>query len=193
MQHPGGAQFVPPVDDGDGIADAGQVEAFVHRGVAAADHHHILAAKEVAVAHGAVGNAASAELVLAGDAQLVVRAAGGDYQRPRAEIPLRGTHQLAVVVQVLHRFNLGELHFGAEALRLLVHLVGQRLALHALPEAGVVLNLVGNQQLPAGADAFNHQRGKHGAGGVQAGRQTGGAGAENHHIVVFCHRNGFLL
>ena len=189
LEHLGGAEFVAPVDDGDGVADAGEVEALVHGGVAAADHHHVLATEEVAVADGAVGHAATAELVLAGDAELVVGAAGGDDDGLGGEVALGSTDQLALVVQVFHGLHFGKLHLGAEAFRLVVHFVGQFLTLDTIPEARVVLDLVGNQQLSAGADALDHQGAEHGAGGIKPGGQAGGPGAQNHNVVILCHRN----
>ena len=89
------------------------------------NHYHVLPAEEVAVADGAVGNAASAEFVLPGHAQLVVRSARGDDDGPGGEIALGSANQLALVMKVVHRLNLGKLHLGAETFGLVVHLIGQ--------------------------------------------------------------------
>ena len=73
-----GAQLVPTVDDGDLVDNAREVPSLVEGSVAAAYNDDVLAAEEVAVADGAVGDTATGEFVLAGYAELLVGAAGGD-------------------------------------------------------------------------------------------------------------------
>src|ERR671936_63079 len=54
-----GAEFVTPVHELDVPRDVGEVKRFLYRGVAAADHHHVLAFVEEAVAGGAGRDAAT--------------------------------------------------------------------------------------------------------------------------------------
>ena len=60
-----GAQRIAAVDQGDVMAVVGHVERFLDRGVAAADHHHLLAAVEEAVAGRAGGDALALQMLLA--------------------------------------------------------------------------------------------------------------------------------
>ena len=57
-------QRVAPVDQGDVVGVVGQVQRLLHRGVAAADHRHPLAAVEEPVAGGAGGDAAALQALL---------------------------------------------------------------------------------------------------------------------------------
>src|SRR3546814_10269042 len=59
----------------------GQIERFLDCGIAAADHRHLLAAKEKAVAGGAGRNALAAQFLLARNAQPFGLRPGGDHQR----------------------------------------------------------------------------------------------------------------
>jgi hypothetical protein len=63
------AQLVAAVDDRHGVANLVRNSALLDGRVAAADDHHVLAAVEEAVAGGAGRDAATVELVLAGDAE----------------------------------------------------------------------------------------------------------------------------
>ena len=61
--------------------ESGQEGRFLHGGVAAADHDDVLFAEEEAVAGGAPGDAMAAEPLLLGQAQFLVRGAGGKDDR----------------------------------------------------------------------------------------------------------------
>ena len=58
-------------------------QPFVHRGVAAADHRHVLVLEERRVARRAIGDAVAGQPLLAGHAQPVVVGAARDDDRPR--------------------------------------------------------------------------------------------------------------
>ena len=63
--------------DGDVLAELGQEDRLLHRGVAAADHEDLVVLEERGVAGRAVGDAAAGELLLAGHAELLVLGAHG--------------------------------------------------------------------------------------------------------------------
>ena len=73
-------ELVPAVDQIDLVGQIRQIEGVLQGGVAAAHHGHVPAAEEVAVAGGAVGDAAAHQQVLALHAQLPVLGAGGQDQ-----------------------------------------------------------------------------------------------------------------
>ena len=62
---------------------AGDEEALVQGGVAAADHRDVVALEEGGVTGGAVGDAVAGQPLLAGDVEAVVVGAGGDDDRLR--------------------------------------------------------------------------------------------------------------
>src|SRR6185295_16580574 len=73
---------------------------------------------------------------------------------------------------------------GAEAPRLLAHLVHQLGAEDPLREAGVVLDLGRDRQLAARLVPLEDQRREVGARGVERGGQAGRAGAEDDQAVL---------
>ena len=183
----GGPELVPPVYKGYRFDDPAQVMAFVHGGVAATHHHHVLTAEEVAVAHCAVGDAAAGKRVFTGHAQLVVGAAGGDDYSLGGKVPVIGMDGLDRLFDVLDTYHFGVLGLGPEACGLLVHPFGQFLALDAIGKAGVVLDFVGDQQLAAGAQLLQDHRLHHCPGGVETGSQARGSGPQNSYVVVCFH------
>ena len=64
-----GAELVAAVDDVSFVGELGDEDRVLHRRVAAADHDHVLALEEGAVADAAGGDAAAGELDLARDAE----------------------------------------------------------------------------------------------------------------------------
>ncbi len=76
---------------------------------------------------------------------------------------------------------------GAEARRLLLHVVDQLRALNAVGPAGKVLDQGGDGELAAGFVAFEDQRLQVGARGVDGSGKSGAAGAEDDGVANFCH------
>ena len=150
IQHDfGGAELVAAVDQRDFAAEAGEEIGLFHGGIAAAHHHDLLAAVEEAVAGGAGADAVADQLLLGFQAQPARRGAGGDDHGAgfdplafdvEAERPLReiGIEHRAVDV------------FGAEVLRLPLHVFHQVGTVDALRKAGEVLHQGGQRKLPAG-------------------------------------------
>ena len=81
-------------------------------------------------------------------------AAGGDDYGLGGEIFVVGMDRFDRLFNVLDRQHFGVFCFGAEAGGLLVHPRGQFLAIDALGKAGIVIDLVGDQQLAARAQLF---------------------------------------
>ena len=76
-----GAELLAAVHQGDLAAEARQEVGLFHGGIAAADHHDLLAAIEEAVAGGAGADAVADQLLLRWQAQPARRSARGDDQR----------------------------------------------------------------------------------------------------------------
>ena len=76
---------------------------------------------------------------------------------------------------------------GAEALGLLAELRHQLGPEDAVGEAGVVLDVGGEHELAAGADALDDDGLQVGAAGVDGGGEPGGAGADDDELVEIRH------
>jgi len=183
-------QAVAAVDEVDLFCDAGQSQSIRRGGVAAAHHCHGPAPIGRAVAGGAVVNALSNKRFFAGNAQGAGRRAGGDDHRAPLKDALAGVQRLDPLGKA-NLIHLRQLRHRAEALGALLHFFAQRKAVDAALKAGVVVDLLRQRHLPAGGELFQHQRGKPGTGGVQGGSVSGGAAADDDHIVDFFH--GCLL
>ena len=84
--------------------------------------------------------------------------------------------------------QMGELKRGAEALRLLLHVVDQLGPLDALRPAGKVFDKRGDGELSAGLVALKNQRFQSRARGVDGRRKPGAAGAKDHGVANFSHK-----
>ena len=78
MQNFLAAEIVATMNQSDLGRVIGEVQGFLHCGIAAADHADLLAAKEETVAGGAAGNAETLEFLLAVEAEPTRLSPGGD-------------------------------------------------------------------------------------------------------------------
>ena len=139
--------------------EVGKIKRFLGRGIAAANHRHILAAIKETIAGGAGGNAETAQFLFARNAKPARLRTGCDHQRirnihiagiaHRAERPAR---QINGGNHILH-------YLGAAMGRLCSHLVHQPGALNGLRKAWVVFHIGGDGQLPAWLHP-GHQQGR---------------------------------
>ena len=166
LKDPGGPELVTAVYVSNGVDYSSQVVPFVHGGVAPAHDHHILPAEEIAVANGAVGYAPSGIRVLPGHSQLVVRAAGSDYQGLGGVVAVVGADRLYGFIDVVQPLDFRVFDVSAEPGGLLLHHHGQFLALHPFGEPRVIVDFVGNKQLTPGAQLLDEQGLHHRPGGV---------------------------
>ena len=170
----------------------GEVHRLFHRRVAAADDHDVLAAEERAVAHRAGADAPALERVLALEPEPLGLRARGDDERlggvlvvvvagPDAEGALRQVHLVHVLGDDL----------GPLVRRLLAERLHQLGPGDLLGEAGVVLDVVRDHELPAGDAAadepFEHERLEVRARGVDRGGVAGGAGADDDDVAGVRH------
>src|SRR5258706_469518 len=79
----------------------------------------------------------------------------------------------------VHAFDLLHPERRGEALGLLAHQVHQLRSQDALGEAGIVFDVGGDGELPAGLQSFQDQRGEIGAGEIDRRGAAGGAGADD--------------
>ena len=179
-----GAELVAAVDQGDLAGDVGQVQRFLDRGIAAADHRHFLVAVEEAVAGGAGRHALAHEGFFRRQAQVLGRGAGGDDQRVAGVFAGVADQADRLFVQV-GRVDVVEHDFGLEALGVLQQALHQFRTLHAHRVARPVLDIGGGHQLAALLDAGDQHRFQVGAGRVDGGAVAGGAGTEDQDFGVF--------
>ena len=179
-----GPQLVAAVDDRHLAGELGEVGRLLHRRVAAADDDDLLVAEEEAVAGGAGRDAVAHELGLGAQPDELGRGAGGDDHGAGAVGRLVGADGEGPAVEV-DLDDLLPLRQRPEAARLVAHLLHQLGAHDPLGEAGVVLDVGGDGELPARLVAFEHQGRQVGAGRVERGGQPGGAGAEDDDAVIW--------
>ena len=163
-------------------------EALVGKGVhyCAAHHRHGLAPIGRAVAGGAVVNALSNKRFLAGNAQRARRRAGGDDHRAALKNALAGLQRFDFAGKS-YPVDLRQLRHRAEALGALLHLFAQRKAVDAVLKARIVIDLFRQRHLPAGGELFQHQYRKPASSGVQGGGVSGGAAADDDHVMDLLH------
>ena len=76
---------------------------------------------------------------------------------------------------------------GAEALRLLAHVLDQLRAQDSFGKSGKILDQRGQGELSAGLVAFDDQRFQVGARGVQGGGVSGASGPDDDYVSSFAH------
>src|SRR5690606_18049679 len=165
------------------VGVVGQVERFLDRGVAAADHRDFLAAVEEPVAGGAGGDALARKLLLSGNAKPLGLGAGGNHQR------LADVHIAAVTDRAVGP-AIGNIdfddrvpdHLGADMLGLGLHLLHQPRALDHVAKAGIVFDVGGDRELSARLQALHDDRFHPRARAVDRGGVTRRAGADDEHL-----------
>ena len=178
------------MDQSDVAAQPGEVACLFHGRVAAADDHHVLPAKERTVTHRAGADALVLELLFRVEANVVGARAGRDDER------LREVQDVLVFTHPDLERARGEidlLHVRRDQLDALVLGLGaevrhQVLPGNALGEAGKVLDLGREHQLPAGdqparVEALDAQRLQVRARRVDRRGQAGRAGADDEYFV----------
>ena len=122
-----------------------------------------------------------------GQAEHAGRRAGGDDHRVRRGTRCSPTHTPNGASREVDAVGVGGDELGTEALRLLAELHHQLGPEDAVGEAGEVLDVGGEHELPARADALDHDRVEVGAAGVDRGGQPGGTGADDDELVDVRH------
>ena len=163
----------------------GEIQRFLDRGVAAADHRHLLAAVEKPVAGRAGGHALAAQRHFARNSQPLGLCAGADDEAIGDIFVPAVTHRAErrAAVQIDRDDGVPD-HARADMLGLRLHLLHQPRALHHVAETGIVLDIGGDGQLPAGLHALHHDRFQHRARGIDRGGVACRAGADDEHLCV---------
>jgi hypothetical protein len=168
-----------------------QVGRLLHRRVPAADHHHRLAAEEGPVADRARADALVLEELLVGKAEVVRARTGGDDDRLGEVLRLLDP-DLEGTLREVDLAHVGGDDLGALALGLVAEALHQLLARHLLGEAGVVLDVGREHELPArdeaaGAEALDAERLEVGARRIDGRSEAGGAGTDDDGVANFRH------
>src|SRR5699024_7158436 len=120
-----GTELLAAVDEVDFRGELRQEGRLLHRGVAAADDEHLLAAEEGPITGRTRRDAVTHEFVLAGDPERTrARAAGDDDGVGRVAFAAR-ERELVRPFGIVDGFDDTVLDLRAEALRLLFHLVDE--------------------------------------------------------------------
>ena len=180
------AQLVAAVHDGDGRRELREEQRLFERGVAAADDRDRLLAEEEAVARRARRHAVAEQSLLVREPEHARGGAGADDDRARAELALADPDAERRRREV-DAVGVGGDELGAESLGLLAELDHQLGAEDAVGEARVVLDVGGEHELPARADALEHDRGEVGAAGVDGGGEAGRARTDDDDVVHLRH------
>ena len=184
LQDAFGAQAVAAMHQRHRRGMVGEIERFLDRGVAAADHDDVLVAIEEAVAGGAGRDAEALELFFGRQAEPARLGAGGENDH-FGEIDVAGIAGDAE--GALPEFKLVDV-IGhdprADMGRLLLHLFHQPGTLDDIGEARVVLHIRGDGELSAGLDALDQDRLQHRARGVNAGGVASRTGADDDNLGV---------
>ena len=170
-----GAERSSPVHQRDVARDIGKIDRLFDRGVAAADHDHLLAAEEEAVAGGASRYAVTLEALFGGKPEPARLRARRDDER------IGGVDGAAIARErkwtpfQIGFENMVAQDFGADMFGLHAHLVHEPRALDHVGETWIVLDIGRGGHLPPRLDALDEEGLQHGARGVDAGGVAGGA------------------
>ncbi len=179
LQDPLGAQLGAPVDQRHLRGEVGQEQRLLDGGVAAADHHHLLAPVEEAVAGGAGRDPEALVLLLGLQAQPLGLGPRGDDHRLGQEALTRIAPDLERPARQVRLDHHVAEDLGADVLGLGAHLVHQPGPLDDVGEARIVLHLGGDGQLAARLDAGHHHRTEQGARRVDGRGIACGAGSDD--------------
>src|SRR5262249_7205719 len=140
-------------------------DGFLHGGVAAADHADLLALEEEAVAGGAGGDAVAHEALLAGQAEQLGGGAGGDDEAVGGV--LLGADLLPEgSLRAVDGSHVAKEKLRAEPGRLLLEDLHHLRTEDSFGEAGIVLDVRRDRELPARLRALHNRRSKVCARGV---------------------------
>ncbi len=171
--------------------EAGQEQGPLARGVASAQHQHLLPEVMPGLGQGgAIVQAGPGQALLPRHLQALGGHAGGDQQRVAGEF--RAVAQLHEAVRVLapHRGRIRAQDLHPEALRLAGGAAGQVRAAQAPGETQVVLDHRAGARLAAGGLALHQHRAQPLGGGVHRRGQARGTAAHDHQVVERAGRRG---
>ena len=177
----GAGEVVAADENGDMSCVLGEEHGLLCCGKAAADDEHILAGEELAVAGGAVGYAAAAEIFFSGESHHAGMCAGGQQHAEALELTPVGVNGLYIAahVKLVHAC---QHELSAEVFGLLTHGLGQ-LCTAGAANAGVVYNLMGNGDLAAELFLFNNQYAVFCSCKIYCGSKPRGAAADNDNVI----------
>jgi hypothetical protein len=163
LQDAFGAQAVAPVHQRDLGGEVGEKQRLFDRGIAAADHKHLLVAIEEPVAGGAGGDAVTAEFAFRRQVEPARLGAGREHERV-GEVDVAGiAFEPERPPRKLHLGDMVGDEARADMGSLFRHLLHQPGTLDDVGKARIVLDVGGDGELAAGFDALDEDGVKHGA------------------------------
>ncbi len=151
-----GAEFIAAMNQVDAAGEFCEEVGLLHGGIAAADNGNLFAAKEKTVAGGAGGDAVAHELLFGIETEQAGRRAGGHDERVRAIAFLRRGDRERAARQI-HIGDRAGAKLGAEALRLLAHVLDQFGTEDAVGKTGIIFDHRRERELAAGFVAVNDE------------------------------------
>src|SRR5208283_3728460 len=164
----------------------GEEQSLLHCGIAPADHRDFFSREKEAIAGGAGGYAVADQLLFVGQSQPPRRGAAGDDQGLGVDLMFAEMKQEWSLAEV-GAGEMGHAVFGAEALRLLAHILDQLWSHDSFRKTWEVLDKRGHRELPAGFMALHDKRFQIGARSVESRSVSGAAGADNYDVASFTH------
>ena len=159
----------------------GEEHRFLGRGEPAADHQHLTAGEELAVAGRAVGHAAAGVFGFPFEPELARAGTGGHQDAEGPQIAARGVHDLDIALHI-QTGRLGAKELGAEILRLPAHRGRQR-PTAGRADARIIDHFIGDGDLAAEIGLLQDQHAVARPGQIQARGQAGGAAADHNHVI----------
>ncbi len=184
MQNLFRAERIAAVHNSDRPGELGEEERLFHGRIAAADHQHVLASVEKAVARGAGRDAVAAIFLLTWKTEPASLRPGAD------DDGLRMVERVAIAGKQERRAgkidrNDSVLHdLGPNVERLGPHLLHEPRPLDDVREARIIFHFCRGGELSAGLDTLDENRAQHGPRCINRSRVTGRAGADDHEPVV---------
>ena len=134
-----------------------EVQRFLDRRVAAADHRDRLAAIEKAIAGRAGRHALAAKGLFRGQPQVLRRGAGGDDQRIAGVLAVIAEQAKGTLAQI-DPIDMVEHDLGVESFRMAAHALHQRGSLQMLDIARPIVHIGGGHELAALLQAGDQHR-----------------------------------
>src|SRR5690554_832807 len=184
-------QLVSTVNQCHLVGNVGKIQRFLHGGIAAANHRHLLLAVEEPVTGGAGRYALALELLLRLKTQVHGGGAGGDDQGVTSVFASIAFQAEGAALQVSFVDGVVD-DVGVKTLSVFLHALHQLRALNAVVVARPVVYVGGGGELTAHFNTGNQCRVQVGARGVDCSSVAGRAGAKNDQSGVSGFAHGML-
>src|SRR5712691_7056690 len=183
------AECVATVHYCDGLAQFRQVESFLHRGVATADHDDVEALEKETVARRTGADSVSFEALFVRETEILRVGTRGDDDGACLMRSVGGPHRKGTFCKIDLR-DVVVHKVGLESFRLLPPQLHEFRALDSAREARIVFDVRRDHELTSGRGTGDHERPQRGSGSVDCGGQARRSGADDDYVVDGRHDSG---